>query len=73
MKLDVETLAERYGYSRAHAEQEVKRAACKHDYGTMCESSFMGCFRTCVRCGQKMGLGRHCGGARSAAAKEKDE
>lgn len=73
MRLDVETLMTRYGYSREHAELEVRRAACEHDYGTMCESSFLGCFRTCVKCGQKMGLGRHCGGAgkRSTSAPDK--
>ena len=58
--MDVDTLMRRYGYSRKAAELEVKRAACEHDYGDMCMSSFMGCVRTCVKCGQKMGLGRHC-------------
>lgn len=62
--MTVETLMTRYGYSRAAAEQYVKRAACEHDYGTMCESSFLGCVRTCVKCAQKVGLGWHCGGAR---------
>lgn len=65
MRFTVENLVERYGYSRADAEREVKRATCEHDYGTMCESSFLGCFRTCVKCGQKMGLGRHCSGSGS--------
>ena len=60
MKLTVETLMERYGYSRAAAEREVKCANCEHDYGGMCESSFLGCVRTCQKCGQKMGLGGHC-------------
>ena len=39
MRLDVDTLMTRYGYSREAAEQEVKRATCEHDYGTMCVSS----------------------------------
>ncbi len=74
MKLDVETLMERYGYSRDAAEKEVRRASCEHDYGNMCETSFMGCVRTCVKCGQKMGLGRHCWEKKaSAKTGERDE
>lgn len=58
--LTVEELVERYGYSRKEAETEVRRANCEHDFGDRCEATFMGCVRTCVRCGQMQGLGRHC-------------
>lgn len=50
----VKDLVERYGYSQEKAEQEVARANCKHNYGKMCESTFLGCVRTCQKCGQKM-------------------
>lgn len=60
MKLTVESLMTEYGYSRASAEQEVKRAYCEHEYGDRCESGFAGCFRTCQKCGQMMVLGGHC-------------
>ncbi len=36
------------------------RAECAHDFGNMCEATFLGCVRTCVKCGQKQGLGRDC-------------
>ncbi len=57
----VEELVTEYGYSREGAETEVRRANCNHDFGDMCETSpFGGCVRTCVKCGQMVGLGRHC-------------
>ena len=56
----VEELVTEYGYTRAAAEQEVRRATCEHDFGDICMTTFMGCVRTCVKCGQKQGLNRHC-------------
>jgi hypothetical protein len=61
-------LVERYGYSRKAAEAEVKRANCEHDYGDQCMSTFMGCVRTCQKCGQKLGLNRNCWEHRSTSA-----
>lgn len=46
---------------------EAKRARCEHDYGNMCEATFLGCVRTCVKCGQKKGLGRSCTSAAKVA------
>lgn len=58
----VEELMTEYGYSRTAAELEVKRATCEHDFGDRCMSSGLGigCYRTCLKCGQMVGLGRHC-------------
>lgn len=44
------------------SEQEIRRAQCEHDFGDRCEVSPFGkhCIRTCVKCGQKIGLGGHC-------------
>ncbi len=51
--------------------QEIRRAMCEHDYGTMCESSpFGGCFRTCTKCGQKMGIPGGCTPRSTSAVKE---
>jgi hypothetical protein len=66
----VEELVTEYGHSRAAAEQEVKRATCEHDYGKMCESTFMGCVRTCLKCGQMLGLNRNCWEHRTTKAKD---
>ena len=54
---------ERYGYTREEAEREAKQDSCEHDYGKMCRPSFMGCYRTCIKCGQMVCLARHCGGS----------
>lgn len=64
----VEELMTEYGYSREEAEQDVRRATCEHDFGDRCESTFMGCVRKCVKCGQMQGLGRHCAGAGTTKA-----
>jgi hypothetical protein len=56
----VEELVTRYGYRQRDAELEVKRANCEHDYGDRCEQTRMGCVRTCLKCGQMLGLGGHC-------------
>lgn len=58
----VKELVEQYGYSKEEAEREVQLANCKHDFGDMCQVAPFGggCVRTCVKCGQMQGLGRHC-------------
>jgi hypothetical protein len=42
---------------------ETKQALCEHEFGTTCYASFLGCYRTCVKCGAMIGLGRHCAGS----------
>lgn len=61
MKLTVEKLVMEYGYSRAAAEQEVKRAYCEHEYDGVWMHTFMGCTKTCTKCGQMTCDPNHCG------------
>ena len=72
MKLTVEKLMKEYGYERAQAEQEVKRANCKHDYGTMCTADFQGCHRTCQKCGQMLGIPGGCTPRKSTLSDSKE-
>ncbi len=69
----VEELVSEFGYTQEEAEKEVRRASCEHDYGDRCMSSFLGCYRTCLKCGQMMGLGRHCAGAGTTSAKPTED
>ncbi len=63
MKITVDNLMEHYGYSRKEAEREVQRATCDHEYGPMAMRTFMGCTRTCTKCGQMTCEPNHCGQA----------
>ncbi|AKU97036.1 hypothetical protein AKJ09_03700 [Labilithrix luteola] len=48
-------------FARGLSEKEIQRALCEHDYGDMCQWTFMGCTRTCTKCGQMQCDPNHCG------------
>ncbi len=43
-------------------ERQIQQHRCEHDYGDRCEVSPFGrcCIRTCIKCGQMVGLAGHC-------------
>jgi hypothetical protein len=46
---------------RGLSEKEIDRTLCEHEYGAMCQWTFMGCTRTCSKCGQILVDPNHCG------------
>jgi hypothetical protein len=43
------------------SEQEIKRELCEHEYDGTWRHTFMGCTRTCTKCGQMQCDPTHCG------------
>lgn len=43
------------------SESEIKRATCKHEYDGVWIATFIGCTRTCTKCGQMQCDPNHCG------------
>lgn len=58
--MKAETLVERYGYTPEQAEKEAARWNCQHVWGKWEQRTFMGCSRSCTKCGQKMADPAHC-------------
>lgn len=42
-------------------DQDIRRAKCEHAFGDTCYWTFMGCYRTCSKCGQRQVDPKHCG------------